>query len=258
MIVVNTLLTLCPTIYQVTSEEEGPNVTELLQELQEVRKDASTAKEELTIYRQRAEKLQDDLQARDLSISKLKEELQEVRKALVKATDSPSPSPSPSPQPQSSSSSSSTSQPKRKGGKQLTGKGGSTKDKLSLSRKNSAAASLSSDKPRSPSLNSDSEQQHVALIHSCTQTEALQTPGLDGKSSSAATKEEMEEVIGDFQEKIVQMQELHAAEILDMEARHISESETLRRDTQMLENECKALKAVIDKLRSTEVRLASS
>ncbi|XP_029919471.1 A-kinase anchor protein 9 isoform X2 [Myripristis murdjan] len=239
-------------LFRVTSEEEGPNVTELLQELQEVRKDAAAAKEELKVYRQRTEKLQDDLQARDLSISKLKEELQEVRKALVKATDSPSPSPSPSPQPQSSSSSSSTSQPKRKGGKQLAGKGGSTKDKPSLSRKNSAAASLSSDKPRSSSLNSDSEQQHVALIHSCTQTEALQMPGLDGKSSSAATKEEMEEVIGDFEEKIVQMQELHAAEILDMEARHISESETLRRDTQVLENECKALKAIIDKLRSTE------
>uniref|UniRef100_A0A667X5M4 A kinase (PRKA) anchor protein 9 n=1 Tax=Myripristis murdjan TaxID=586833 RepID=A0A667X5M4_9TELE len=184
----------------VKSKEEGPNVTELLQELQEVRKDAAAAKEELKVYRQRTEKLQDDLQARDLSISKLKEEL----------------------------SSSSTSQPKRKGGKQLAGKGGSTKDKP------------------------DSEQQHVALIHSCTQTEALQMPGLDGKSSSAATKEEMEEVIGDFEEKIVQMQELHAAEILDMEARHISESETLRRDTQVLENECKALKAIIDKLRSTE------
>lgn len=70
--------------------------------------------------------------------------------------------------------------------------------------------------------------------------------------SKSAAKEEMEEVIGEFQEKIVQMQELHAAEILDMEARHISESENLRRDTQALEDECKALKAVIDKLRSAE------
>lgn len=69
----------------------------------------------------------------------------------------------------------------------------------------------------------------------------------------AETNDEMEEVIGEFQEKIVQMQELHAAEILDMEARHISESESLRRDTQALEDECKTLKAVIDKLRSTEV-----
>uniref|UniRef100_A0A3B3IJ68 A kinase (PRKA) anchor protein 9 n=1 Tax=Oryzias latipes TaxID=8090 RepID=A0A3B3IJ68_ORYLA len=55
-------------------------------------------------------------------------------------------------------------------------------------------------------------------------------------------------VIGQFQEKIDQMQELHAAEILDMEARHIAESENLRRDLQALEAECKALKAVIDEL----------
>lgn len=74
------------------------------------------------------------------------------------------------------------------------------------------------------------------------------------QENKSATKEEMEEVIGEYEEKIVQMQELHAAEILDMEARHISESENLRRDTQALEDECKALKAVIEKLRSAEVR----
>lgn len=75
-----------------------------------------------------------------------------------------------------------------------------------------------------------------------------------GPESKSQNNDEMEEMIGEFQEKIVQMQELHAAEILDMEARHISESESLRRDTQALEDECKALKAVITKLRSTEVR----
>uniref|UniRef100_A0A8P4KIH0 Pericentrin/AKAP-450 centrosomal targeting domain-containing protein n=1 Tax=Dicentrarchus labrax TaxID=13489 RepID=A0A8P4KIH0_DICLA len=84
-------------------------------------------------------------------------------------------------------------------------------------------------------------------------TEPLQMSDL-GPESKSPTKDEMEEVIGEFQEKIVQMQELHAAEILDMEARHISESESLRRDTQVLEDECKTLKAIIDKLRSTEVR----
>ncbi|KAM4631015.1 A-kinase anchor protein 9 isoform 1-T1 [Polymixia lowei] len=236
-------------LYKVTSEEEGPSATELLQELQEVRDEVAATKEELSSYRERTEKLQDELQVRDLSIAKLKEELDEVRTAWAK-----SPSPSLSPQPQSSSSSSSTAQPKRKGGKQPSSKGGSTKDKPSLSRKNSAAASQSSEKPRSSSLNSDSQQHGVALTDQSTQTEALQSSshGLDSQSASAAAKEEVEEVIGEFQEKIVQMQELHAAEILDMEARHISESETLRRDTQALEDECKALKAVIEKLRSTE------
>ncbi|KAF7664098.1 hypothetical protein LDENG_00189000 [Lucifuga dentata] len=321
-------------LYQVTAEEDRANVTELLQELQEVRDNAAITKEELDSYKQRSEKLEnelrvrelsiselkgelqevrkavditkeevnsyrqcnekleDDLQVRDHSISKLKDELKEVRKAVdttkeevnsyrqhnekleddlkvrersisklknelqvartTKTTDSASPSPSPSPQPLSSASSSnSNTQPKRKGGKQPAGRGGSTKDKSSLSKKTS---SQSSAKSRTPPLHSGSEQQQMALTDSCTQTEALPMSdlGADSKSASAAAKEQMEEVIGEFQEKIVQMQELHAAEILDMEARHISESETLRRDTQVLEEECKALKVVIDKLRSAE------
>uniref|UniRef100_A0A3Q3CDE7 A kinase (PRKA) anchor protein 9 n=1 Tax=Haplochromis burtoni TaxID=8153 RepID=A0A3Q3CDE7_HAPBU len=91
--------------------------------------------------------------------------------------------------------------------------------------------------------------QHATVTDSFTQTEPLQMSDL-GQENKSATKEEMEEVIGEYEEKIVQMQELHAAEILDMEARHISESENLRRDTQALEDECKALKAVIEKLRA--------
>lgn len=237
------------------------SISKLKEELQEVRDNLDTTKEELNSYRQHNKKLQDELHIRELSISKLKEELQEVQTALMKAADSapqslsPSPSPSPSPQPVSSASSSSTTQPKRKGGKPPAGKGSSAKDKPSLSRKNSGTSSQSSNKSHSTRLNSSSEQQHVAVTDSFTQTEALQMS--DSKSPPAANREEMEEVIGEFQEKIVQMQELHAAEILDMEARHISESDTLRRDTQALEDECKALKAVIDKLRSTEVRTAS-
>ncbi|XP_037649678.1 A-kinase anchor protein 9 isoform X2 [Sebastes umbrosus] len=229
------------------------SISKLKEELQGVRKNVDTTKEELSGYKQHNEKLQNELHVRELSISKLKEELQEVRTALMKTVDSSpsSPSPSPSPQPVSSASSSSTTQPKRKGGKQPAGKGSSAKDKPSLSRKNSAASSQSANKSHSTRLNSSSEQQQVAVAHSFTQTEPLQMSDL-GLENESATKEEMEEVIGEFQEKIVQMQELHAAEILDMEARHISESESLRRDTQALEDECKALKTVIDKLRSTE------
>lgn len=237
------------------------SISKLKEQLQELRKNVDTTKEELSSYRQDKEKLQDELHIRELSISKLKEELQELRTALMKTADSgppsPSPSPSPSPQPPSSASSSSTTQPKRKGGKQPAGKGSSAKDKPSLSRKNSATSSQSSNKSHSARLNSSSEQKHVAVTHSFAQTEPLQMSDFDPESKSA-TKDEMEEVIGEFQEKIVQMQELHAAEILDMEARHISESESLRRDTQALEDECKALKAVIDKLRSTEVRTGNN
>ncbi|XP_039977214.1 A-kinase anchor protein 9 isoform X2 [Xiphias gladius] len=233
------------------------SISKLKEELQGLRKNVDTTKEELDSYREHNEKLKDELHVRELSISKLKEELQEVQTALMKTAESgppypsSSPSPSPSPQPQSSASSSSTTQPKRKGARQPAGKGSSAKDKPSLSKKNSSSSSQSSNRSHSSRLNSSSEPQHVAVKDSFTQTEPLQMSDLSPGNKSA-TKEEMEEVIGEFQEKIVQMQELHAAEILDMEARHISESENLRRDTHALEDECKALKAIIDKLRSTE------
>ncbi|KAM9386311.1 A-kinase anchor protein 9 isoform 2-T2 [Pholidichthys leucotaenia] len=232
------------------------SISKLREELQELMTNVDTTKEEVSSYRQNNEKLHEELQSRELSISKLKEELQEVRAALMKTEDrsplSLSPSPSPSLQPISSSSSSSTTQPKRKGGKQPASKGSSSKEKTSVSRKNSGPSNQSSNKSRSPRSNSSMEQQHPATVtDSFTQTEPLQMSDLSPDSKSA-TKEEIEEMIGEYQEKIVQMQELHAAEILDMEARHISESENLRRETQTLEDECKALKDVIEKLRSAE------
>uniref|UniRef100_G3NJE9 A-kinase anchoring protein 9 n=1 Tax=Gasterosteus aculeatus aculeatus TaxID=481459 RepID=G3NJE9_GASAC len=197
------------------SDESRTNMAELLQE-------AASTKEELNTYKQHNKKLLEDLQFRDVSISKLKEELQEMR-----------------------------------------GNVDTTKHELQLFRQHNeklqselhdrelSITKLGEDKSHSSRLNSSSTQQHVT--HSFAQTEPLQMSDLDPESESA-NRDEIEEVIGEFEEKIVQMQELHAAEILDMEARHISESESLRRDTQALEDECKALKAVIDKLRSTQVR----
>ncbi|XP_053717499.1 A-kinase anchor protein 9 isoform X2 [Synchiropus splendidus] len=268
------------------AEEEIGDLAMLTQELQQAQSDAESAKEELSIYRQKTENLQEELEVREASISKLKEELeemkkdvevtkeklnsyklhnetlqeslserelaitglnkelQEVRSALIKEPSSPSPSPQPL---SSSSSSSSTTQLKKKASKQPpAAKGGSIKDKPSLARKSSATSSLPSDKSHC-----SAEQQPTSVTHSFTQTEEP-----DCRTHSNAAKDEVEEVVSEFQEKIVQMQELHAAEILDMEARHISESESLRRDIQTLEDESKALKSVIDKLRSAETPIS--
>uniref|UniRef100_A0A3Q2CLR6 A kinase (PRKA) anchor protein 9 n=1 Tax=Cyprinodon variegatus TaxID=28743 RepID=A0A3Q2CLR6_CYPVA len=225
--------------YQLRNEElckevqaQEVSLSKLKEELQEMKRSLDASKEELAKYQQhneklleeQNEKLVEELRIRELSISSLKKELQEAQPAF-------------------SASSTSTAQPKRKGGKQQAAKGGAPKEKQSLSRKNS------SQKPQSLQSNSSSDHQHEATTDSFTQTEPFQMTDL----SQSAAKEQMEEVIGEFEEKIAQMQELHAAEILDMEARHISESENLRRDTQALEDECKGLKAVIDKLYSTEV-----
>uniref|UniRef100_A0A3Q2P8S4 ELK domain-containing protein n=1 Tax=Fundulus heteroclitus TaxID=8078 RepID=A0A3Q2P8S4_FUNHE len=226
------------------------SLSEVREELQEMRSSMDATKEELRGYRQQNEKLLEELRVQELSISRLKEELQEAQTALMKTSGSvppsSSPSPSPSPQPAFSASSTSTAQPKRKGGKQPTTKGGGAKEKPSVSRKNS---NQSSHKTQSARSNGGSDAQRDATKDSSTQTEPSQATEL----RPSAAKEQMEDVIGEFEDKIAQMQELHAAEILDMEARHISESETLRRDTQALEDECKGLKAVIDKLCSAEV-----
>ncbi|XP_016111583.1 A-kinase anchor protein 9-like isoform X3 [Sinocyclocheilus grahami] len=71
----------------------------------------------------------------------------------------------------------------------------------------------------------------------------------EGDEPTAELQEELQQVMLGYEEKIAQMQELHAAEILDMEARHISESESLRRDSQQLEDECRALR---DQLRTAQ------
>ncbi|XP_016116999.1 A-kinase anchor protein 9-like [Sinocyclocheilus grahami] len=71
-------------------------------------------------------------------------------------------------------------------------------------------------------------------------------------SSEQSESSSLQEVMLGYEEKIAQMQELHAAEILDMEARHISESESLRRDSQQLEDECRALRDAIHTLQSSQ------
>lgn len=74
---------------------------------------------------------------------------------------------------------------------------------------------------------------------------------------NGCSSEEIAEIIREFTEKIEQMQELHAAEIMDMETRHISESEALKREkfvaVQVLTEECNTLKEVIETLQTKEV-----
>ncbi|KAL2080293.1 hypothetical protein ACEWY4_024086 [Coilia grayii] len=253
------------------------SVSELLQELQDVREEASSAKEELSSYRERSEKLQQELQLRDTSIGQLQEDVQRLQSALAlaqaaerQAAEAAKQGPASQqqqkqPQPQQHQHQQQhppPSQPKKKGakpehhsGKSKGSSSGVGKDKPSLSRKSSGASQSERSLSTSSSSNGNGNgRSHGAVQGRCvdaaTQTDLVPTATPTVEVSQAS--EEVEEVIGEYQEKIDQMQELHAAEIMDMEARHISESEGLRRDVQVLEDECKALKAIIDKLRSSE------
>uniref|UniRef100_A0A8C5DHT2 A-kinase anchoring protein 9 n=1 Tax=Gouania willdenowi TaxID=441366 RepID=A0A8C5DHT2_GOUWI len=206
-----------PSPVEVTDEDRADNA-ELLQELEKVKNSTASTKEELQSYRQRHENLQEELLISEASVIKLREELQEVSNIFE------------------------TTKEELRSYKQHN-------DKLHRELQEAQRAVMK--------VSKDAQQQHGAVVSdSFTQTEPLQMSDL-GWESKPASDEEVQQVIGEFQERIEQMQELHAAEILDMEARHISESENLRRDTQVLQDECKTLKAVIDKLRSPEVSMVS-
>ncbi|XP_036433742.1 A-kinase anchor protein 9 isoform X2 [Colossoma macropomum] len=200
--------------------------SELLQELQEVRSEAAATKEELNSYIERSLKLQEQIQVRDVSIAQLMDELQQLRTALSKSSEDV-----PAQQPQSHS--------RKKAGKHSEGKGKGNsvaKDKPSLSRKNSNS------QPEKSANSAQASSQ--TRVDAGTQVEQEEV------------SEELEEVIGEYRERIGQMQELHAAEIMDMENRHISESDSLKRENQRLEQECSALRAAVNNLRSGEaVRL---
>ncbi|KAK1788985.1 hypothetical protein P4O66_015880 [Electrophorus voltai] len=214
---------------------------ELLQELQEVRGEAAATKEELNSYIERSIKLQEEiqlvdvglwraatlvhLQVRDGSIAELMDEIQQLRAASAQPGEGALGPVLPH------------SQSKKRAGRDhhSNSKGGSVaKDKPSLSRKNSCTQSETSALcPTSSAKGSEG----VSFMDAGTQVEL---------------QEELEEVICKYMERIGQMQELHAAEIMDMENRHISESENLKRDNQRLEQECSALRASVHSLRLSE------
>ncbi|KAK2833997.1 hypothetical protein Q7C36_014698 [Tachysurus vachellii] len=118
---------------------------------------------------------------------------------------------------------------KKKIGRDHHGKvkgGSSAKDKQSLSRKNSSTSPGSL---------------RVSTVDMGTQVEGVELGT------------ELEEVIGQYTERIEQIRELHAAEIMDMENRHIAESESLKKENQRLEQECHMIRDSINKLRPVQV-----
>ncbi|RXN17040.1 A-kinase anchor 9-like protein [Labeo rohita] len=204
------------------SQEGDRSTAELLQELQEVKGEAAATKEELNSYRERSLKLQEEIEVRDVSIAELKDKVQELQTTLAKSSEELLLQQPPS-------------QPKKKGdNREHHGTDRSTdarKDKPSITRTNST--------DRSESSSSANGTRGPSRVDACTQTEP-------------SGAEEVEEMMAGYEEKIGQMQELHAAEIMDMEARHIAESESLKRENQQLEDECRALRDAVHKLRTAE------
>ncbi|NWU65516.1 AKAP9 protein, partial [Pterocles burchelli] len=215
------------------SQKENVLITEL--ELQQVKEEAAGAKEELSSYREKAEKLQQELAVKEASLIHLQKDLCKVKENLAQAEKSLS--------------------------------SYVRKDKEMAKTESKKDAEILCDLSTSESTlirkSSSSQTDKAVEINSCIQTSPVfvKNAEIQIDLQNGCYSEEIAEIIRQFTEKIEQMQELHAAEIMDMETRHISESEALKREkfvaVQVLTEECNTLKAVIETLRAKEGILVS-
>ncbi|KAM6202302.1 A-kinase anchor protein 9 [Rhynchocyon petersi] len=193
-------------------------------ELESLRAESAATKEELENYKEKAEKLQEELSVKEMHVAFLQKDLSQVKDQLTEA-----------------------------------------KEKLSNFLKKEVKTEEEENKvcsmvplPLKVAKSSASQTEETLKVNSSDQTPQVlvRNAGIQINLQSECSSEEIAEIIGQFTEKIEQMQELHAAEILDMESRHISEAETLKREhyvaVQLLTEECSTLKAVIQCLRTKE------
>ncbi|KFV15654.1 A-kinase anchor protein 9, partial [Tauraco erythrolophus] len=211
------------------SQKENVLINEL--ELKKAKEEAAAAKEELSTYREKAEKLQQDLAVKEASLVHLKEDLCKVKENLVQAEE------------------------------KLASYVRKDKEMAKTECKKDAEilCDLSTSEPTLIRKSSSSQTDKRVEINSCIQTSPVLVKNAEIQIDlqNGCSSEEIAEIIREFTEKIDQMQELHAAEIMDMETRHISESEALKREkfvaVQVLTEECNTLKEVIETLRAKEV-----
>nr|XP_051708702.1 A-kinase anchor protein 9 isoform X3 [Oryctolagus cuniculus] len=203
-----------------TSEESG-----VFGELEALRAESAATKEELANYKELAEKLQEELLVKETNMASLQKELSHVRDQLTEAEDKLS---------------------------HFSEK----EDKTEVQEHGTIC--ILEPCPGQIGESFASQTEGAVQVNSHTQTPQIpvRSVGIQTHSQSDSSPEEVAEIISRFTEKIEQMRELHAAEILDMESRHISETETLKREhciaVQLLTEECASLKSLIQGLRMPE------
>uniref|UniRef100_A0A8D0G315 Pericentrin/AKAP-450 centrosomal targeting domain-containing protein n=1 Tax=Sphenodon punctatus TaxID=8508 RepID=A0A8D0G315_SPHPU len=212
-------------------QNKGGSVLVIELELEKIRAESAAAKEELSNCREKAEKLQEELVVKETSVVRLQEELNHTKDSLFQAE------------------------------KKLAGYVRKEEEVAQLQSQKDFGKpeSVSTKEEPAPIRKSSSSQTDKTMhINSCNQTSQVlvKNAQIQIDLQSGCSSEEVAEIIREFTEKIDQMQELHAAEIIDMETRHISESEALKREqfvaVQVLTEECNALKEVIETLRAKE------
>ncbi|NXD06568.1 AKAP9 protein, partial [Nothocercus nigrocapillus] len=220
-------------IFQVPAELTESQKTDVLIdefELEKIKEESATAKEELNSYRKEAEKLQQELAAKEANLVRLQEDLCKVKENQVQAEEKLA------------------SYVRRD--KEMA----EAESKKDLENLPDLSASESALVRKSSSSQTDKTVEISSFVQ--TSPVLVKNAEIQIDLQSGCSSEEIAEIIREFTEKIDQMQELHAAEIMDMETRHISESEELKREkfvaVQVLTEECNTLKEVIETLRAKE------
>ncbi|XP_053464452.1 A-kinase anchor protein 9 isoform X3 [Nycticebus coucang] len=195
-------------------------------ELEVLKAKSVATKEELASYKEKAEKLQEELlirKVKETNLASLQKDLSQVRDQLAEAEEKLS---------------------------HFVNKEDETE--VQENRKVCILEPL----PIKVGKSSASQTEGTIKVNSSNQTPQVPARNIGIQIDLQSESEDITEIISQFTEKIEQMRELHAAEILDMESRHISETETLKREhdvaVQLLTEECATLKAVIQCVRTKE------
>uniref|UniRef100_A0A669R551 A-kinase anchoring protein 9 n=2 Tax=Phasianus colchicus TaxID=9054 RepID=A0A669R551_PHACC len=211
-------------------ETQNDNALSNELELEKVKEAAAAAKEELSSCREETEKLHKELSIKEANLVQLQEDLCKVKEKLVQVEE------------------------------ELANYVRMEKDMAKTENRKDAEilCDLLTSKSTLTGKSTSSQTDKTVNVSSYIQTSPVLVKNAEIQIDlqSASSSEEIAEIIREFNEKIEQMQELHAAEIMDMETRHISESEALKREkfvaVQVLTDECNALKEVIESLRAKE------
>ncbi|CAH2282417.1 A-kinase anchor 9-like isoform X15 [Pelobates cultripes] len=216
---------------EAATDNKGNVMGDLEQELQRIKAETPATKEELCHYREAAEKLQEELLVKETNVAHLEEDLHTMKKCLSEAEDKLA---------CFMKREEKLAEEKKQSLDVLDGVGGLAQAAFDMT-------SSSSQTDTASSVNNSNQTPPVHLVDMGIQNE-LETTQLNSVSN------EVREIVEQYTEKIGQMQDLHAAEILDMEARHIAEADSLRREqyvaVQTLTKECDALKSVIGALKA--------
>ncbi|KAM5125971.1 LOW QUALITY PROTEIN: A-kinase anchor protein 9-like [Callospermophilus lateralis] len=195
------------------------------EELEALRIELVATKEELATFKERTEKLQKELLVKETNMASLQRDLSQVKNQLVE-------------------------EEKKKLSHFLI-----KEDKSEVpTNRNICLEPL----PIVVGKNTASQTDQILKVNMSNQTPQIlvKNAGIQIDIQTSCSSEKVSEIIRQFTERIEHIQELHATEILDMEFRHISETETLKKEhyvaVELLTEESGTLKAVIQCLRPKE------